>query len=95
MAGERGLTSARALLKHRQARISQRLYARPREGDGIGDGPEKILTRERSLLTTRLRAAAGLGRRETVEAQEWGTGRLFPGRFTVDCRAGALQLSSE
>ena len=34
-----------------------------------GDGLEKILTREHSALTARLRAAAALGRRETVEAQ--------------------------
>ena len=54
-----------------------------------------MLTRERSALTTRLRAAAALGRRETVEIREWGSGRQFPGRIIVDSRAGALETASE
>lgn len=45
VAGESGLKLARALLNHRQAMFTQRLSARPR------DGPEGILTRERSALT--------------------------------------------
>ena len=32
----------------------------------------------------RLRAAAALGRRETVEIQEWGTESQFPSRIVVD-----------
>ena len=34
LAGESGLTPGRALLNHRQARFTQRLYARPRSDDG-------------------------------------------------------------
>lgn len=43
-----GLTPARALLDHRQARFTQRLFARPKDGQGLGE----ILTKERSALTT-------------------------------------------
>ena len=74
LTGESGLTPARALLNHHQARFTQRLYAKPRNSDGIGDGPE-ILVGENSDLTTRLRAAAGLGRRGTVERQQWSINR--------------------
>ena len=52
LAGKSGLTPARALLNHRQARSTQRLYARSLNDDGSGDGPEEILTRERSDLAT-------------------------------------------
>lgn len=60
---ESGLTPAKALLNHHQASFARRLYARPRNGDG----PEEVLTRERSALATRLRASAALRRAETVE----------------------------
>ena len=90
--GESRLT--KALLNHRQARFTQRLYARPRDDDGAGDGPGGILTRERSALTARLRAAAALSCRETVESQRWSTGRQFLGRVIVDSRAGSLETAS-
>ena len=51
--------------------------------------------RERSNLTTRIRAVAALGRQETVETQVRGTNHLFPGRIVIDYRAGALQTASE
>ena len=51
---ESGLTPDRALLNHRQARFTQRRYARP----GDGGGPGEIPTGERSALTERLRPAA-------------------------------------
>lgn len=35
LAAESGLTLARALLDHRQARFAQRLHARPRVGEGL------------------------------------------------------------
>ena len=41
VAGESGLTPARALLNHRKTRFTQRLFARPRVGDGL----EEVLTR--------------------------------------------------
>ena len=95
VAWESGLSPARALLNHCQATFTQRLHARPRSDYGSGDGPEEILTRERADLTMRLRAAATLGRRQTVEAQVWGTDHLFPGKIVVDSRAGGLQTASE
>ena len=90
VAAESGLTPARALLNHRQARFAQRLYARPQDGGG----PEEILERE-STLTTRLRAAAALCQGETVEQQQWGTTRRFPGRIVVEKRESALITASE
>ena len=89
VAAESGLTPARALLNFRQARFVQRLYARPKDGQG----PEEILDREGAALTTRLRAAAGLYRRETVEPQEWGTGKAFPGQIVIDSRVQALEIA--
>ena len=47
LAAESGLTPARALLDHRQARFAYRLHA-------SGGGPEEILTREGAIVTTRL-----------------------------------------
>ena len=91
MAGESGPTPARALLNHRQARSTQSLFARPRGGDG----PEEVLRRERSALTTRLRAAATLRPSETVERQQWGGSRRFLGRIIVEERAGALTTANE
>ena len=66
-----------------------------REPGRSGDGPEEILTRERSALTTRLRAAAALRRGETVEPQEWSASRRFPGRIVIEERAGALATANE
>ena len=66
VAAESGLTPARALLDHRQAGFTQRLFARPQGGEG----PEEILERRNSALTTRLRATAALRRHETVEPQQ-------------------------
>ena len=59
LATESGLACApaRALLDHRQlqARLSQRLHARARNGQG----PQEVLIRNGSALTTCLRAAVG------------------------------------
>ena len=75
MAAESGLTPARALLDNRQARFSQRIYARPRGGGG----PAEILSWEGAAITTRLGAVVGSKRGETVEPQVWSEGRSFPG----------------
>ena len=91
IATESGFTPARALLNHRQARFAQRLHARPRDGRG----PEEILAREGSALTSRIQAAAAIGRRGTAETQEWGLSCRFPGRIIVGDRAAALQTASE
>ena len=77
VAAESSSTPARALLVHRQARYTQHLYARPRDGDD----PEEILMRERAAPTTRLRAMAALRLSETVEGQECGARQRFPGRI--------------
>lgn len=61
-----GLAPARTLLDYLQARFSQRLRARPRNGQG----PEEILTRDGAAFTTHLRAASGSRPGETIEAQE-------------------------
>ena len=42
VAGESGLTPARALLNHRQARFIQRLYARPRDGGGVTEATKQL-----------------------------------------------------
>ena len=76
----------RPLLEHRQARFAYWLYARPRDGGG----PEEILTREGAAVTTRLRAAAGTRRGETVGPQEWSAGRSFSGAIVIDERDMAL-----
>ena len=89
VAAESGHTPARARLNHRQARFAHRLHARPKDGEG----PEEILDREAAALTTRLRAAASLHPGGTVEAQEWGNRRLFPGQVIVGSREGALQTA--
>ena len=62
---------------------------RPRDGGG----PEEILNRERSALTTCLQAA--LRRGETVGTQEWGTSREFSRQVIVEERVGTLQTASE
>ena len=81
LAAESGLAPARALLDHRQARFSQRLFAQPVGGGG----PEEILTREGAAVTTRLRAAVGTRRGETVEPQvRFGVqARFSPGGFSL------------
>lgn len=89
IAAESSLTPARALLDHRQARFTQRLFSRPRGGQG----PEEILTRESSALTARLRESAALRPGETAETQKWGSNRLFPGRVIVDKGAEALKTA--
>ena len=91
VAAESGFTPVRALLNHRQARFAHRLYTRPRDR---GD-PEEILTRERSALTTRLRAATALRPSVSVEPQQWGVGRRIPGRIIVEERAGAPAAAGE
>lgn len=58
-------------------------------------GRRSSFARERSDLTTCIRAVAALGRRGTVETQVRGTDPLFPGRIVIDYRAGALQTASE
>ena len=90
LAAESGLTPARALLDHKQACFAQRLYARPRDGGG----PEEIFGRE-SALTTLLRAAASLRQGETVEPQQSGSARRFPGRIIVEGKEGALATTSK
>ena len=90
VAAESGHTSARPLLDYRQARFAQRLHARPRDGEG----PEEILERKGAAITTRLRAAATLRVGATVERQEWGQRRCFPGQVVVDSRKGALDTAA-
>ena len=85
-----GFNPQESLLNHCQARFAQRLYARPQEGGG----PEEILTRDRSTLTTCLRAAAALRRGDTVEPQQWGTARRFPGLEVVESREGAQHTAA-
>ena len=63
LAAESGLTPARALLDHRQARYAQRLLARPQDGGG----PEEILERDSGAIVSRLRATSGIKPGETVE----------------------------
>ena len=92
LAEESGLTPARALLDHQQARFAYRLHVRPQARDG--GGPEEIQGREGTALARRLRAAAALRLGTAVEAQEWGNHRLFPGQVIVENREGALQTAS-
>ena len=65
LTAESGLTPARALLDHRQAKFAQRLFARPAHGQG----PEGILSREGAALAARLRAASGSKPGEMPETQ--------------------------
>ena len=85
---ESGFTPTRVLLDHRQARFAQRLYARPRGGQG----PEEIL--ERDSITSRLRRIAAIYRKRAAEGREWSAARRFPGRI-IDEREPALQTASE
>lgn len=86
LGAESGLTPARALLDHRHASFAKRLYARP-QGD---QGPEEILERRDSALTTRIQATARLRRHETVEPQQWGNFRRFAGLIFVEPRETAI-----
>ena len=65
VAAESGLTPARALLDHTQARFALRLLARPQGGGGAGGDHGE----ENSALTARIRERAGLKRRETCKVQ--------------------------
>ena len=78
LAEESGLTPARPLLDHRQARFAHRLLARPQKGGG----PE-ILERDSGGIVSRLRAASGVKPWETVEPQVWDKGRTFPGQCVI------------
>ena len=89
VATESGLTPARALLDHRQAGFTPRLFARPRGGEG----PEEILERRNSALTTRLRATAALKRHETVEPPQWSAPRRFAGRIVMERREEAVNMA--
>ena len=90
LAAESGFTPARALLNHRQASFARRLYARHQGGNG----PE-IPERRNAALTTRIRASAALHRHETVEAQEWGSGRRFAGRVILEQREAAILTANQ
>ena len=89
VAAESGLMPARALLDHRQAGFTRRLFARPQGGEG----PEEILERRDSALTTRLRATAALNRHETVEPQQWSTQRRFAGRIVMEKKEEAINTA--
>ena len=62
------------------------MHARLRDGKG----PEEILDRGGAALATCLRAVASLRPGDTLEVQEWGNCRLFPGQAIVESREGAL-----
>ena len=88
---ESGLTPARALLDHTQARFTLRLLARPQGGGG----QEEILEKRTSALTARIRERAGLKRRETCKTQVWDTLREFQGEVVVDSKEEALRTAQE
>ena len=79
LAGESGLTPARLLLDHRQARFAQRLLVRPQDGGG----PEEILERDSGAIVSRLRAASGVKPREMVEPQVWSEDKPFPRQCVI------------
>ena len=87
VAGESGPALARALLNHCQARFTQRLCARPRDG---GDSRQGALCPHHTPTSS---SHSPTGRE--VEVQEWSIGRQFSGRIIVNSRAGALQTASE
>jgi len=89
LAAESGLTPARALLNHRQARFAQRLLARPQDGGG----PEEILERTSGTIVSRLKAASGTKRGETVEPQVWSEDKCFPGECTIEDKGPALEAA--
>ena len=91
VAAESGLTPARALLDHTQARFAIRLLARPQGGGG----QEEIMEKRSSALTARLRGKAGLKRRETCEEQVWDSFRNFQGEVHVESKEEALRTAQE
>ena len=91
VAAESGLTPARALFNHTQARFALRLLARPRGGGG----QEEIMEMRASALTARIRGVTGLKRSETYEGQVWGSLREFQGEVHVTQKEEALQVAQE
>ena len=79
VAAESGLTPARALLNYRQASFSRRLYSRPQGGGG----PEEILERRSSALTTRIRATAALHATRPWSLSGGAPGTALPGRSSL------------
>ena len=88
---ESGLTPARALLDHRQASFTRRLFTRPQGGEG----PEEILERRELALTTRLWATVALRRYETVEPQQWSAPRRFAGRIVTEMNEEAVSTARD
>ena len=88
VAAESGLALTRALLDHRQARPTQRLYARPRGGNGLGGwiarrfhlGTNKEVFDRRSTPSTRLCVPSISGRRAATATPLCG----FHGRHRQD-----------
>ena len=91
VAAESGLTPARALLNHTQARFALRLLARPKGGGG----QEEIMELRGAALTARIRGVTGLKRRETCEVQVWDTLREFQGQVIVEQKEDALRTALE
>ena len=91
VAAESGLTPARALLNHTQARFALRLLARPRGGGG----QEEIMEMRASALTARVRGVTGLKRSETCEVQVWDSLREFQGEVIVEQKEDALRVAQE
>ena len=91
VAAESGLTPARALLNHTQARFALRLLARPRGGGG----QEEIMEKRASALTARVRGVTGLKRSETCEVQVWDSLREFQGEVIVEQKEDALRVAQE
>ena len=86
---ESGLTPTGALLDHRQAGFTRRLFARP-QGEG---GPEEILDRRATVHITRLRATATLRRHETAEPQRWSARCRFVGRIVMESKEEAINTA--
>ena len=74
-----GLTPARPLLDHHQARFARRLLAQPQGGGR----PEGILGGDSGATVSRLRAASGVKPGETVEPQVWSEDRTSPGQCVI------------
>ena len=93
VAAESGLTLARALLNHTQARFALRLLARPRGGGG----QEEIMEKRASALTARIKGVTGLRRGETWEVQVWDSLQVheFQGEVHIVQKEEALQVSQE
>ena len=84
VAAKSALTSARALLDHRQARSSQRFLARPADGGG----PEEIPGG--TELAERLRKVTGLGGGKTGLGSKRYRRRWKPWGLRRDGRAGPV-----